>query len=52
MTIAIRRPLTVEDYIAWAGAQAERQRTELINGQILAMAPERVEHGEVSLPRQ
>lgn len=49
MTIAIRRPLTVEDYVAWAGAQAERQRTELINGQILAMAPERVEHGEVKL---
>lgn len=49
MTIAIRRPLTVEDYVAWAGAQSERQRTELINGQIVAMAPERVEHGEVKL---
>src|ERR1700728_3090010 len=49
MTIALRRPLTVEDYVAWAGAQAERQRAELINGQIVAMAPERVEHGEVKL---
>jgi Uma2 family endonuclease len=49
MTIAIRRPLTVEDYVAWAGAQAERLRTELINGQIVAMAPERVEHGEIKL---
>ena len=49
MTIAIRRPLTVEDYVAWAKAQPERQRTELINGQIVAMAPERVEHGEVKL---
>lgn len=49
MTIALWRPLTVEDYVAWAGAQAERQRTELINGQIVAMAPERVEHGEVKL---
>lgn len=49
MTIALRRPLTVEDYVAWAGTQVERQRTELINGQIVAMAPERVEHGEVKL---
>jgi Uma2 family endonuclease len=49
MTIALRRPLTVEDYVAWADAQAERQRTELINGQIVAKAPERVEHGEVKL---
>jgi Uma2 family endonuclease len=49
MTIAICRPLTVEEYLACAGAQPERQRTELINGQIVAMAPERVEHGEVKL---
>jgi Uma2 family endonuclease len=49
MTIALRRPLTVEDYVAWASGQTERQRTELINGQIVAMAPERVEHGEVKL---
>jgi Uma2 family endonuclease len=49
MTITLRRPLTVEDYVAWAGAQAEQQRTELINGQIVAMAPQRVEHGEVKL---
>lgn len=49
MTIAIRRPLTVEDYVVWARAQTERQRTELINGQIVAMAPERVEHGEIKL---
>lgn len=49
MTIALRPPLTVEDYVAWAASQAERQRTELINGQIVAMAPERAEHGEVKL---
>jgi len=49
MTIPLRRPLTVEDYVGWAHAQSERQRTELINGQIVAMAPERVEHGEVKL---
>ena len=49
MTIALRRSLTVEDYVAWANSQAEWQRTELINGQIVATAPERVEHGEVKL---
>ncbi len=49
MTIALRRPLTVEDFVVWASAQPERQRAELINGQILAMVPERVEHGEVKL---
>jgi Uma2 family endonuclease len=49
MTIPLRRPLTVEDYLGWARAQNERPRSELINGQIVAMAPERVEHGEVKL---
>jgi Uma2 family endonuclease len=49
MTVALRRPLTVEDFVAWASTQAERQRAELINGQIVAIAPERVEHGEVKL---
>jgi Uma2 family endonuclease len=49
MTIALRRLLTVEDFVVWAGAQAEPQRAELINGQIVTMAPERVEHGEVKL---
>jgi Uma2 family endonuclease len=49
MTIPLRRPLTVADYLSWAHAQSERQRTELINGQVVAMAPERVEHGEVKL---
>ena len=41
--------MTVEEYVAWADAQSERQRTELINGQIVAMAPERVEHNRMKL---
>lgn len=49
MTIPLRRLLTVEDYVGWAEHQNERQRTELINGQIVPIAPERVEHGEVKL---
>lgn len=36
--------MTVQEYLAWADAQEERQRTELINGQIVAMPPERVTH--------
>ena len=49
MNIALRRPFTVEEYLAWANAQAERQRSELINGQIVAMAPERIKHAKVKL---
>ena len=47
MNIALRRPLTVEEYLAWADAQAETPCTELINGQIVAMTPERIEHAEI-----
>jgi Uma2 family endonuclease len=49
MNIALRRPFTVEEYLDWANAQAERQRSELINGQIVAMAPERIKHAKVKL---
>jgi len=49
MNIALRRPFTVEEYLAWANAQTERQRSELINGQIVAMAPERIKHSKVKL---
>src|SRR5262245_2049946 len=49
MNIALRRPLTVDEYLAWADAQPERQHAELINGQIVAMAPERISHAETKL---
>ena len=49
MNIALRRPFTVEEYLAWANAQTERQRSELINGQIVAMAPERIKHSKMKL---
>ena len=49
MNIALRRPFTVEEYLAWANAQTERQRSELINGQIVVMAPERIKHAKVKL---
>jgi Uma2 family endonuclease len=47
MNIALSRAMTVDDYLAWGDTQSERRRTELINGQIVAMTPERVEHVEV-----
>jgi Uma2 family endonuclease len=47
MNIALRRALTVSDYLAWGEAQNERPRTELINGQIVAMPAERVLHNRI-----
>lgn len=49
MNLALRRAITVEEYLTWGATQSERKRTELINGQIVAMTPERVEHVEVKL---
>jgi len=34
--------MTVDEYLAWSESQSERQRTELINGQIVMMPSERV----------
>jgi Uma2 family endonuclease len=49
MNIALRRSFTVEEYLAWAQTQSDLPRTELINGQIIAMTPERVEHIEIKV---
>lgn len=47
MNIALHRVMTVDDYLAWSESQSERWRTELINGQVVAMAPERVAHNRI-----
>jgi Uma2 family endonuclease len=44
MTIALRRALTVDDYLTWAAAHPEARRTELINGQIVSKPPEQLQH--------
>ena len=44
MNVAFRRAMTVSDYLAWAETRGEGPRTELINGQIVAMSPERLAH--------
>jgi Uma2 family endonuclease len=47
MNVALRRAMTIDEYLAWGEAQGERQRTELINGQVVVMPPERVVHSRV-----
>ncbi len=49
MNIALRRFITLDDYLAGAGAEADGLRTELINGQIVAMSPEAAGHNRVKL---
>jgi len=44
MNVELRRPMTVQEYLAWSDSQAERRRTELINGQIVTMPAEKVAH--------
>ena len=47
MNVVLRRAMTVEEYLAWSDSQSERQRTELINGQIVTMPAERLAHTSV-----
>src|SRR5215510_5894397 len=49
MNIALRTPLTVDQYLAWARAQSDPPRTELINGQIVPMSPERIAHNRTKI---
>jgi Uma2 family endonuclease len=39
----------VEEYLAWSDSQSERPRTELINGQVVAMATERAAHNRIKI---
>ena len=47
MNIALRKAMTVHDYLAWAAVQSEAPRTELINGQIVFMSPEPIVHTRI-----
>ncbi len=47
MNVALRRAMTVDEYLAWSERQSERQRTELINGQVVTMPSERLLHSRV-----
>lgn len=45
MSDAVRKPMTSEEFIAWAMAQPETEHYELVGGEVVAMAPERSGHG-------
>jgi Uma2 family endonuclease len=49
MNVALLRTMTVDEYLAWSEAQPEQLRSELINGQVVAMAPERAAHNRVKI---
>jgi Uma2 family endonuclease len=49
MNIAFRKAMTVQEYLAWASAQSDPSRTELINGQVVAMSPERAAHNRAKI---
>ena len=44
MALAPKDTMTVADFLAWAETQAD-QRYELLDGAVIAMAPERLGHG-------
>ena len=46
MNVPAVRRMTVPEFLAWADTQGDG-RYELLGGQIVAMAPERAEHGRV-----
>lgn len=49
MNVARLKTMTVPEYLAWGASLTERIRSELINGQIVAMAPERADHNRIKL---
>jgi Uma2 family endonuclease len=49
MNVAFRNVMTVQDFLAWADAQSEPLRAELINGQIVPMSPERIAHNRAKI---
>jgi Uma2 family endonuclease len=44
-----RRRMTADEFIAWAMAQPEGKRYELVDGEIVAMSPERAGHNRGKL---
>src|SRR5436190_12157276 len=49
MNIAFRSAVTVQEYLDWASAQSDLPRTELINGQVVALSPERIAHNRAKI---
>jgi Uma2 family endonuclease len=47
MAVAVKKPMTVDEYLAWAETRPEGERYELVDGEVVAMAPERNRHNLV-----
>jgi hypothetical protein len=55
MRAPARKRMTTDEFLAWAAEQPEGERYELVAGEVVAMAPERLGHARVKhqdpLPR-
>ena len=49
MPVAAKLRMTADQFIAWAMQQPEGERYELVDGEVLAMAPERAGHTRAKL---
>jgi Uma2 family endonuclease len=47
MSATVPKRMTADEFIAWAMEQPEGKRYELVAGEVVAMAPERVAHGRM-----
>ena len=47
MPAPVRKPMTSDEFIAWAMEQPDGERYELVAGEVVAMSPERLSHARV-----
>ena len=47
MPAPVRKPMTSDEFIAWAMEQPDGERYELAAGEVVAMSPERLSHARV-----
>lgn len=45
----VTKPMTADEFLAWATQQPEGEHYELVDGQVVAMSPERSAHGLVKV---
>ena len=47
MAAPVRKPMTSDEFIAWAMEQPDGERFELVAGEVVGMSPERLSHARV-----
>jgi Uma2 family endonuclease len=47
MSVTLPKRMTADEFLVWAMEQPEGERFELVAGEVVAMAPERVAHGRM-----